>query len=1190
MPNAAALQTIVQIRTALAGRALTPQQAKLYSQRLRLDSGGVGLSSFSSDEANQRLDDALLLLQTGLIERSANPGGDWRASIKRAAEILEWLSQDRLKPKGVPLHLLAAGAYQAAEYPAMALGHLRTIPSEPTSKILREFLRANFAATLDAVRSYWRNIYSDDHAVEDTEALTSAAVKHVIMCIGTIATYIRVGRSELLEEALIKLDKLAVGFLYSRDSYSYLLATLTAVAARRFVAASLWPKISALGARSSPGANNALVQFSRSAFVNSRAIIWPAQAAGIDRLLEDQSFVLCTPTGSGKTTIATLAVIQALFHAPNEQDLLAVPGLGSANLVLYLVPSRALAAEVEQRFAQDLRGIAATPLVVTGLYGGVDWGPTDAWIQSDSPTVLICTFEKADALIRYLGLLFLNRVRLVVIDEVHMVENQREGGEGLDDGPSRSFRLEQLGSRLYRARQSYNFRVVGLSAVAANAAPALARWIAGSSDARPVSSDNRSTRQMLGRLEVSAGGAFSIRYDLMDGRSLRFDDERSDETPYVPTPFPPLPGGLEGDGPEVRMRAPTFWAALQLATRRPDGSRPSVLISLTQHVGTFAQTCADLIERWPTRSLPNYWAGAEDSEGWERCLASAADYFSEESAEYRLLRRGIAVHHGKMPGLLARRLKLAIDRGWVRVIIATSTLSEGVNMPVNVVLLPSIHRGPTAMNVQEFTNLIGRAGRPGFGVEGSALVVLPEPALVRDRRGRTQIEYNRQRAAYDALIERIETSTEASIEGAPEDRASSTLAQLLNSLREAWSELTGSDDDDAFEQWLEETAVVGVDSDAAAYGYLETLDSFLIAAIEEVEQLRGEELPPTEIEAELRNIWRRTYAYAASHEEEQLGRIWLGRGVVIKIRYPDAAQRQQIYKTSLLPRSAVSLLAHAVSIKNKLQEGRAYADWNPGEQFEFITSVIEMIAEVPSFRIGRRLGRRRAFSDWKMILRWWLAKETAEDLPAPDVISNWYDFVASNFIYRATWGLGSLIGVLLNEVDGDPVRAIEIDDWPRSELPWIAFWLKELITWGTLDPVAAYLLARGNAINRPRAEASARSYYAALPQGTDPNDQLDPRRIRDWVAATRDDAVANRPQNEIEIFAELERPVEEYKNQTLTVMPLDRGDGISWIDPAGYIVARSSRPERWVDSVPAFEFKLNVGDRRIVGTRYLEHA
>ena len=50
---------------------------------------------------------------------------------------------------------------------------------------------------------------------------------------------------------------------------------------------------------------------------------------------------------------------------------------------------------------------------------------------------------------------------------------------------------------------------------------------------------------MLGRLEISAAGHYSIHYSLMDGRSLKFDDERRAETPYVRNPFPAMPGGMD---------------------------------------------------------------------------------------------------------------------------------------------------------------------------------------------------------------------------------------------------------------------------------------------------------------------------------------------------------------------------------------------------------------------------------------------------------------------------------------------------------------------------------------------------------------------------------------------------------------------------------------------------------------------
>ena len=251
---------------------------------------------------------------------------------------------------------------------------------------------------------------------------------------------------------------------------------------------------------------------------------------------------------------------------------------------------------------------------------------------------------------------------------------------------------------------------------------------------------------------------------------------------------------------------------------------------------------------------------------------------------------------------------------------------------------------------------------------------------------------------------------------------------------------------------------------------MDSLDAFLIAALQEVEELQHAELAPDQVEAELTAIWRRTYAFAATQEEARLAGIWLARGRAIKDQYPDAAQRRRIYKTSLSPRSATKLLDLAEAVRATLQDGAGYARWTTEQRFTFIRNTLALLSQVPSFKIATTLGRRRNFQDWPRLLRWWLAKNTLPAQPAPREITSWYDFVAQNFVYRGAWGLGSIIGLLLDAGEGEqPIRALEIGDWPRSGLPWIAFWIKELITWGTLDPVAAFLLARGTrSIDRKR--------------------------------------------------------------------------------------------------------------------------
>lgn len=1210
MSSEAVLEIAARVRADLAGSALSPLQAKLYSQRVRRDMGADGLPSFSPAELSARLDEACLLLETGWLERAADEGRAWTTAVKRAAEVLEWISHAALKPPEAPIHLLSAAAYQVAGYPAMALGHLRVMPAGETySTILREFLRGDFDAALTAVQAFWKVQHElgedrvlrvvedeDEDWEEDGDGdsgarrvdLEVSTVRHVIMCIGTICSYMRTGEGTLVDRALAKLDALSRSYLHSRDPYSYLLARLCAGAAHRFIEASLWPHIERLANDVDSRTRAALTQFARAAFVNRRALVWPAQRAGIDRLADDDSFVLCTPTGSGKTTIATLGAVQGLF-APRANPFVA------ENLILYLVPSRALAAEVETRFAQDLQGIAAEPVVVTGLYGGTDWGPTDAWVQVDQPTVVICTFEKADALLRYLGTLFLDRVRLVVIDEAHMVEQDPNRADAVTDGTSRALRLEQLSARLLRAQDDKKFRIIALSAVAANAAPAIASWLSSDADSGPVSSTYRSTRQMLGRLEVARSGRFDIRYDLMDGRTLEFEDERSDDRPYIPSPFPPVPNGVDRTlGVEKSLRGPTLWAALHLAAERPDGIRPTVMISLTQNVSSFAENCADLLDAWVAAdiALPNYWSVPEDDAHWQSCLAAAEDYFTRESFEYRLLARGIAVHHGQMPGLLARRLKVAIDRGNVRVVIATSTLSEGVNIPVNTLLIPSVHRSNSVFTASEFSNLIGRAGRPGVATEGNALVVLPE----REHRGRSrEYVWNRTWEGYENLVEELKDATESGSTGvllAEAASANSALAILLERLRDAWEELSDSDEDDAFGEWLEETAVVDGDGDDDdSEKLLDTLDGLLIAAIQEVEQMRNADLSPMELESELSALWRRTYAHFAAQEEERLAKIWLGRGRAITSLYPDPNRRRQLYKTSLPPRSGSILLDRVADIRAALTAGIDYADRPAEQQFQFVRTIISMLSEVPTFRISTKLGRmRKPFEDWEKLLRWWLFKSSLRKQPKPKELGPWFAFVSQNFIYRGNWGLGSLIGVLMDQGDAaGPVDPLTMDDWPRSGLPWIGFWLKELINWGTLDPVAAFLLARGNARDRAQAEAEAHEYYAQLDDETAPNDKIDPRRIRDWVEARRLPQPVRRASSEIVLDVHLERLARDYVVGQLSVLPLSTDEGLSWIDPAGYTVAHCERPADWNDQSSQLRFELSVELRQVTGEPYLPH-
>jgi hypothetical protein len=94
-------------------------------------------------------------------------------------------------------------------------------------------------------------------------------------------------------------------------------------------------------------------------------------------------------------------------------------------------------------------------------------------------------------------------------------------------------------------------------------------------------------------------------------------------------------------------------------------------------------------------------------------------------------RVGIFPHHGNTP----HGIRLAVEHGMrnerIRFVICTSTLAQGVNLPIRYLIVTSVYQGVERIKVRDFHNLIGRAGRAGMHTEGSILFADP---VVYDKR------------------------------------------------------------------------------------------------------------------------------------------------------------------------------------------------------------------------------------------------------------------------------------------------------------------------------------------------------------------------------------------------------------------------------------------------------------------------
>lgn len=148
----------------------------------------------------------------------------------------------------------------------------------------------------------------------------------------------------------------------------------------------------------------------------------------------DGNMLVCAPTSSGKTDVALLCVLRAL---------------GRGDKVIYIVPMRALATEIASKYRKKLGGQRVVE------YTGDTEMRVEDMIGYD---VVVSTPEKFDVVTRKQYNVFQSRIGLVILDEIHMLQDER--GPVVEAIVCRVFRYVELWQR--------HIRIVGLSATLPN--------------------------------------------------------------------------------------------------------------------------------------------------------------------------------------------------------------------------------------------------------------------------------------------------------------------------------------------------------------------------------------------------------------------------------------------------------------------------------------------------------------------------------------------------------------------------------------------------------------------------------------------------------------------------------------------------------------------------------------------------
>ncbi|NRG34426.1 DEAD/DEAH box helicase [Niallia circulans] len=443
----------------------------------------------------------------------------------------------------------------------------------------------------------------------------------------------------------------------------------------------------------------------------SQSEFWKSQINAINKgvLDDNRGFIIQMPTSAGKTLIAELSILQQV---------------GSNKKCLYIAPFRSLVNEVENSLSNRLSKLG---YVVSSLSGSYELDELDQfWLREAD--VLVATPEKVDFLIRVKPELF-DDISLFIFDEGHVLGN-------LD---SRSAQFELLLTRLKRWFTPKHSRFLFISAVMPDAdSDEFAKWLINNDKAKiesPKQYDGQAwqpTRRLIGSFSWNGTNGqveFENYVQNISGRSTKI---------FIPNFINPLHWEIIKGKKKKKITEKIFpnftnksettailayrylregSVLIYCATvgRGGGGGVYSVLKAFLKLI--------DILDKYYDDET--HFPKIDDSEA----LEAAIRWYGVDSIITQCISRGVAPHFGD----LADEVRKAVEREYaqkkLKILVATHTLGQGVNLPIKTLLVYSLDIIPNpserlSVKVRDFWNIVGRSGRAGRETEGQVVFVI----------------------------------------------------------------------------------------------------------------------------------------------------------------------------------------------------------------------------------------------------------------------------------------------------------------------------------------------------------------------------------------------------------------------------------------------------------------------------------
>jgi superfamily II DNA/RNA helicase len=696
--------------------------------------------------------------------------------------------------------------------------------------------------------------------------------------------------------------------------------------------------------------------------------LWPSQLDAAGRVLDyDSSLVLSLPTSAGKTRIAELCILACLSQKKR---------------VVFVTPLRALSAQTEVGLRRTFGPLGKS---VSSLYGSIGVSGTDIDALR-SQHIVVATPEKLDFALRSDPAL-LDDVGLVVLDEGHMI--------GLNE---REVRYEAQIQRLLRRSDAATRRIVCLSAILpeGDQLEDFSAWLTRDQPDGLIKGKWRPTRLRFGEVNWT-------------GEHAQLNVVVGDETPFVPRFIvgkKPTKGRAKKVFPsdQRELCIATAWRLID------DGQTVLIFCPLRRSVLPFAKCIIEMHKRGHIDSVLGNPLSVLES-----ALSVGAEWFGADHELLECLKLGVAVHHGALPAAYRKEVERLLRDGILKVTVSSPTLAQGLNLSATGLIFHSLTRDRETIDVSEFRNVVGRAGRAYVDLEGLVLYPMYD-------------DHWKRRAAWQALI--------ASDKGREmESGLVRLLAALLLRMRDKLKEkdlgklveyVAGQGGWD-FPVLPHESAEQSQAERAKWYSHLASLDTAIFSL------LGDEEVQEAQVETKLDEVLTSSLFHRRLARYNEVSQVAMFGGLAARARHiwttTTAQQRRGYFLAGVGLATGLKLDEKAQELEELLMRANSGIELEDKEvAVQAITAFAEIALAIPPFAPKSLMGR------WKQILRMWLLGEAVTEIEAEDsddVIS----FIEQVFVYNLPWAMEAIrVRAAAHEVPSDDVLALTLtlSDFSRA--------------------------------------------------------------------------------------------------------------------------------------------------------------